>query len=85
MNCCAVNRAPAGAQWRERLQGWRTAETEHVHHPFAACVAVVLVEQNDELALELARHGYVLETGSIALEADSLMDNEHVRRAYLRI
>ncbi len=50
-------------------------------------VAVVLVEQNAELALELARHGYVLETGTIALEgeADSLMDNEHVRRAYLGI
>jgi branched-chain amino acid transport system ATP-binding protein len=29
-------------------------------------VAVVLVEQNAELALELARHGYVLETGNIA-------------------
>ena len=52
-----------------------------------AGVAVVLVEQNAELALELARHGYVLETGNIALEgeADSLMDNEHVRRAYLGI
>ena len=52
-----------------------------------AGVAVMLVEQNAELALELARHGYVLETGTIALEgeAGSLMDNEHVRRAYLGI
>jgi branched-chain amino acid transport system ATP-binding protein len=52
-----------------------------------AGVAVMLVEQNAELALELARHGYVLETGSIVLEgeASSLMDNEHVRRAYLGI
>lgn len=52
-----------------------------------AGVAVMLVEQNAELALELARHGYVLETGSIVLEgeAGSLMDNEHVRRAYLGI
>ena len=52
-----------------------------------AGVAVMLVEQNAELALELARQGYVLETGTIALqgEADSLMDNEHVRRAYLGI
>jgi len=50
-------------------------------------VSVVLVEQNADLALELARHGYVLETGSIALEgeASGLMDNEHVRRAYLGI
>ena len=52
-----------------------------------AGVAIMLVEQNAELALRLARHSYVLETGNIALEgeADSLMDNEHVRRAYLGI
>jgi branched-chain amino acid transport system ATP-binding protein len=50
-------------------------------------VSIVLVEQNAELALELARHGYVLETGNIALEgeASGLMDNEHVRKAYLGI
>jgi branched-chain amino acid transport system ATP-binding protein len=48
-------------------------------------VPVVLVEQNAELALKLARYAYVLETGSIALEgpAHELHDNEHVRRAYL--
>ncbi|HSD92643.1 MAG TPA: ABC transporter ATP-binding protein [Methyloceanibacter sp.] len=48
-------------------------------------VPVVLVEQNAELALRLARYAYVLETGSIALEgpARELHDNEHVRRAYL--
>lgn len=50
-------------------------------------VSVILVEQNAELALELARHGYVLETGTIALqgEAKGLMDNDHVRKAYLGI
>jgi len=50
-------------------------------------VSIVLVEQNAELALEMARHGYVLETGSIALEGEAagLMDNEHVRMAYLGI
>ena len=50
-------------------------------------VSIVLVEQNAELALELARHGYVLETGTVALEgeASSLMNNEHVRKAYLGI
>ena len=48
-------------------------------------VPVVLVEQNAELALRLARYAYVLETGSIALEgpAHELHDNAHVRRAYL--
>ncbi|HIJ22799.1 MAG TPA: ABC transporter ATP-binding protein [Gammaproteobacteria bacterium] len=50
-------------------------------------VSIVLVEQNAEMALELARHGYVLETGTIALEGEAaqLMDNEHVRKAYLGI
>ena len=50
-------------------------------------VSIVLVEQNAELALEIARYGYVLETGTVALEgeADGLMNNEHVRKAYLGI
>lgn len=48
-------------------------------------VPVVLVEQNAELALKLARFAYVLETGKVALEgpANELHDNEHVRQAYL--
>jgi branched-chain amino acid transport system ATP-binding protein len=50
-------------------------------------VSIILVEQNAELALELARHGYVLETGNISLEGEAagLMDNDHVRKAYLGI
>ncbi|MCP4875330.1 MAG: hypothetical protein GY896_07625 [Gammaproteobacteria bacterium] len=46
-----------------------------------------MVEQNAELALRLARHGFVLETGGVALEgeADGFMDNPHVRKAYLGI
>ncbi len=50
-------------------------------------VPVILVEQNAELALELADYAYVLETGSLVLEgpADELHDNEHVRSAYLGI
>jgi len=52
-----------------------------------AGTSIVLVEQNAELALRLARHGYVLETGSVALEgeAEGLLDNPHVRKAYLGI
>ena len=48
-------------------------------------VPVILVEQNAELALQLADHAYVLETGSLALEgpARELHENEHVKRAYL--
>ncbi len=50
-------------------------------------VPVVLVEQNAELALDLADYAYVLETGDLALEgpANELHDNEHVRAAYLGI
>ncbi len=50
-------------------------------------VPVVLVEQNAQLALELADHAYVLETGSLALEgpARELQRNDHVRAAYLGI
>ena len=48
-------------------------------------VPVLLVEQNAEMALELADYAYVLETGSVALSgiADELHGDNHVRRAYL--
>ena len=48
-------------------------------------IPVVLVEQNAEMALRLARYAYVLETGTVALEgpAIDLRENAHVRRAYL--
>ncbi|MXZ80455.1 MAG: ABC transporter ATP-binding protein [Gammaproteobacteria bacterium] len=50
-------------------------------------VTVILVEQNADLALQLARFGYVLETGLIAMadRAANLADNEHVKKAYLGI
>jgi branched-chain amino acid transport system ATP-binding protein len=46
---------------------------------------VVVVEQNAALALEAARHAYVLETGRVVLGggADELRRNESVRRSYL--
>jgi branched-chain amino acid transport system ATP-binding protein len=48
-------------------------------------LAIVLVEQNANIALELASRAYVLEAGQIAVEgtATELNDNEAVRRAYL--
>jgi branched-chain amino acid transport system ATP-binding protein len=48
-------------------------------------VGIILVEQNAHMALRIARKGYVLETGSIALQGPSsdLIDNEHVKKAYL--
>jgi len=46
---------------------------------------VLLVEQNALMALEIARRGYVMETGRIALQgpAAELKTNEQVRKTYL--
>jgi branched-chain amino acid transport system ATP-binding protein len=48
-------------------------------------VTVLLVEQNAAMALSIARRGYVLETGRIALQGSAveLAGNPEVRRAYL--
>jgi len=48
-------------------------------------VAILLVEQNANYALEIADRGYVLETGRVALSAPSadLRDDPEVQRAYL--
>jgi len=47
--------------------------------------AVLLVEQNAAMALSVAEHGYVMETGRIVLEgsAASLRDNPDIREFYL--
>jgi branched-chain amino acid transport system ATP-binding protein len=46
---------------------------------------MLLVEQNASLALDLADHAYLLETGSVALSgpSDTIKNDESVRRAYL--
>lgn len=46
---------------------------------------VLLVEQNVRQALKLSQRAYVLENGMIALEgsAENLLDNPHVKKAYL--
>lgn len=50
-------------------------------------LAMLVVEQNAALALGIARRGYVLEAGSIAVtgSATELEANDDVRRAYLGI
>ena len=48
-------------------------------------VAILLVEQNANYALDAARGGYVLETGRVVLASDtaSLRNNPEVQKAYL--
>jgi branched-chain amino acid transport system ATP-binding protein len=48
-------------------------------------VSVLLVEQNVQLCCRISDRAYVLENGDVALEGTGLdmLDNEHVRRAYL--
>jgi branched-chain amino acid transport system ATP-binding protein len=48
---------------------------------------ILLVEQNALMALSIAHHGYVLQTGQIVLSdtAENLRKNEMVKKAYLGI
>jgi branched-chain amino acid transport system ATP-binding protein len=48
-------------------------------------VSMLLVEQNAALALELADHAYLIETGRLVMEgpAQQLRDDENIRKAYL--
>jgi branched-chain amino acid transport system ATP-binding protein len=48
-------------------------------------ITILLVEQNANLALEISHYGYVLETGRIILQDDSvaLRQNPQVKSAYL--
>jgi len=56
------------------------AHIQHEEH-----VSVLLVEQNASLALELADHAYLLETGYVVTSgtAKALADDPQIRRSYL--
>ncbi len=48
-------------------------------------ISVILVEQNARMALKLAKHGYVMETGRMALQGkgSELMNSDYVKKVYL--
>jgi len=48
-------------------------------------VTILVVEQNAQLALAIARQAYVIETGRIVMsgEADTVANNEDIRKSYL--
>ena len=48
-------------------------------------VAMLIVEQNAALALELAEHAYLLETGRVVMDAPAAVfgADESIRRSYL--
>lgn len=50
-------------------------------------IAILLVEQNVNVALQIANRGYVMETGNIVFEDDakSLMTNDIVKNSYMGI
>ena len=48
-------------------------------------VTILVVEQNAQIALEIAQHAYVIETGRIVMSgsAKEIADNEDIRKSYL--
>jgi branched-chain amino acid transport system ATP-binding protein len=48
-------------------------------------VTSLLVEQNAFLALQISNHGFVMENGTVSMEGESemLLNNAHVKAAYL--
>jgi branched-chain amino acid transport system ATP-binding protein len=58
---------------------------EVIHEINSQGTPVLLVEQNAQMALQAANRGYVIETGEIVLDddADRLLGNDQVRKAYL--
>ena len=48
-------------------------------------LSILLVEQNAALALELATHAYVLETGHVVMSgpSEAVKNDKNVRKSYL--
>jgi branched-chain amino acid transport system ATP-binding protein len=90
---CAIGRAmmarPKLLMLDEPSMGLAPIYVERIFETVVAInnegIPILLVEQNALMALDVARRGYVMETGRIVLEgpADELKTNEQVRKSYL--
>ena len=59
----------------------------NIEHLATEGYTIILVEQNANLALKIAKKAYVLEMGRMALEGDAkeLRDTEYIKKTYLGI
>lgn len=64
-----------------------TRVLEAVKKISATGVTVMLVEQNVYFSLEISDRAYVLESGRVVMEGTGpeLMNNDHIKKAYLAI
>jgi len=67
------------------LQPTLVTELFRTVREISASMSILMAEQNVRQSLKAVDRGYVLENGEIALEGDAgaLLNNDHVRRAYL--
>ena len=67
--------------WRPVVEEMHQAMVE-IHR---SGLTILLVEQNTRLALSVAEHAYVLQSGAMALSGNNreLMEDSRVRKAYL--
>jgi branched-chain amino acid transport system ATP-binding protein len=85
----ALMAAPKLLLLDEPSMGLAPVLVERIYETIAAInqqgTTILLVEQNANYALEVSAHGYVLETGMVALSDTSgaLRENPEVQRAYL--
>lgn len=60
---------------------------EGIRSTWKSGIAVLIVEQDASLALDLAERAYILEHGKIGLEGknEDLINNEEVKRVYFQL
>jgi len=67
------------------LQPSLVTDVFHTLRDVSQRISIFLAEQNVRQSLKAIDRGYIIENGQVVLEgpSDELLDNEHVKRAYL--